>query len=414
MRLRFAHHRPVARHRLTHGDSHRLRLGVFQHDFIGRLEYIVEAAATRQFLEGGLFPVRGNVKRLAQLQAHDLVLRRMVDAILADELRVALPVPLVDADHALGQGHAEAFALVVEFDEHADLDLLADFADLPRVVVIRTLEQEFLSHRHPARRHQRNLLGLVLRQRGGTLQRVEMVFKQRFLLHVGSVGHFCRHGPRRTRHRLRLAYPVEVARHQLQLGVRIGRPALIGQRHPAVQVEPVVIGIQFGHIIRTPCQTGGQIGQLQVLQARRRVEQRDDQGRRIAQRVGYAGKRQSSRHAGFDAAVGKLEYHAVVGRKHGSGFAGFHVGARMHAYDADLASDIFFEQLLRGQQIEIEILFLQPESGRIRQIAQLRGFRTHLRRHFAPRQLIEIASQPDPPRILHQRQIVVVDRDRHA
>ncbi len=55
-----------------------------------------------------LTAVADHVERLAHLDAHLLVARRVIDAVLADELLRAAAIVLVDPHHAGRQRHAEA------------------------------------------------------------------------------------------------------------------------------------------------------------------------------------------------------------------------------------------------------------------------------------------------------------------
>jgi hypothetical protein len=80
----------------------------------------------------------------------------------------------------------------------------------------------------------------------------------------------------------------------------------------------------------------------------------------------------------------------------------------MRADHGDLATDIFFQQLLRRQQVEIEVLFDEGER-RPGGCAQQGGFGAHLRRNFAQRQARETARQVDAAALLDQRQVVVVN-----
>jgi hypothetical protein len=76
-----------------------------------------------------------------------------------------------------------------------------------------------------------------------------------------------------------------------------------------------------------------------------------------------------------------------------------------------LAADVLFQQLLRRQQVEVEILLDQREWLAADR-AQQRGLGPHLRRHFAQRKAVEAGRQVDLAALLHQRQVVVVHGDR--
>ena len=99
-------HLPVAGDGLPDLDPDGLGLGVAQLETVGGLELILPGTHAGELDEVRLHLVGGDVKGLAELQAHLLVLRGMVDAVLADELGLILGIPLIDAHHALGQGQA--------------------------------------------------------------------------------------------------------------------------------------------------------------------------------------------------------------------------------------------------------------------------------------------------------------------
>ena len=74
------------------------------------ISYSLSYDGGRDRLEVGLLLVRRHVERVAEVQAHRLVLRRVVDAVGADELLLAAVVALVHAHGALGQRDAERAA----------------------------------------------------------------------------------------------------------------------------------------------------------------------------------------------------------------------------------------------------------------------------------------------------------------
>jgi hypothetical protein len=59
---------------------------------------------------------------------------------------------------------------------------------------------------------------------------------------------------------------------------------------------------------------------------------------------------------------------------------------RVRADHRDLAADVFFEQLLRRQQVEVEVLLDQLQRRLAADRAQQRRLGAHLRRHFAQRE----------------------------
>ncbi len=80
-----------------------------------------------------------------------------------------------------------AFPLFVELDEHPTV-IFCPIRVLPGVVVIRTFELQTPSSPATRRRHQRPPAGLVFRSVSRACSVYIKVFKQRLLLHLGSVG----------------------------------------------------------------------------------------------------------------------------------------------------------------------------------------------------------------------------------
>jgi hypothetical protein len=83
----------------------------------------------------------------------------------------------------------------------------------------------------------------------------------------------------------------------------------------------------------------------------------------------------------------------------------------MRTDHSHFAADILFQQFLRRQQVEVEILLDQAQR-RAAHRTQQRGLGPHLRRHFAQRKAVEAGCQFDLAALLDQGEIVVVDRDR--
>src|SRR5439155_8763346 len=80
------------------------------------------------------------VERVAHLDLHALVLGRVINPVLTDELLAARPVGLVDADLTLRKRHAQPVLLAV-LDLEVDADLLVRDGHAVRsaVVVLRAV-----------------------------------------------------------------------------------------------------------------------------------------------------------------------------------------------------------------------------------------------------------------------------------
>ena len=163
-----------------------------------------------------------DVEGVADLEVQRLVLRRVVDAILADELHAALRVGLVDAHDARRHRHAEPGSLfVLELVEHLH-DVLDRRAGVLRVVVVERLpfDDVALLDREAGAAEHAHLLGLAVVDRRLSAQRVEVVVGERLLRHRRRrrrVATLCAHViAMRPKH---LAHAIEIAGHELQLRV---------------------------------------------------------------------------------------------------------------------------------------------------------------------------------------------------
>jgi hypothetical protein len=85
----------------------------------------------------------------------------------------------------------------------------------------------------------------------------------------------------------------------------------------------------------------------------------------------------------------------------------------MRADHRDLAADVFFQQLLRRQQVEVEVLLKQLHRLAACR-AQQGGFGAHLRCHLAQGKSGEAGGKIHLATLLDQRQIVVIDRHRNG
>src|SRR3989475_7113405 len=121
---------PVAGDGLDDGHGLGLALVVAEGDFPLDL---VEVRG--ELLEILLRALADQVEGVAHLDLHALVLGRVVDPVLADELLAARAVGLVDTNLALGQRQAEAVLLAV-LDLEVDRDLLVRNRHAVRVPVV--------------------------------------------------------------------------------------------------------------------------------------------------------------------------------------------------------------------------------------------------------------------------------------
>src|SRR5262245_40156976 len=106
--VRRANHAPRSTERLVDFDADRDRLVVANRDLV---LHLVDVRC--DLLEIDLIPFADDVEGVADLEVQRLVLRRVVDAILADELHAALRILLIDANRAGRHRHPEAALLFV-------------------------------------------------------------------------------------------------------------------------------------------------------------------------------------------------------------------------------------------------------------------------------------------------------------
>ncbi len=97
----------------------------------------------------------------------------------------------------------------------------------------------------------------------------------------------------------------------MQLGIGIGRAALVAESDPTLQIESVVSGIEFGDIVGLPRQSARKIAKLKGLRAGSGAVQVHHQGGAIAQIVRNAVKYHSAGDTHLDA-VTHLKYYTVV------------------------------------------------------------------------------------------------------
>ena len=113
------------------------------------------------------------VEAVTREHADDFVLRRVVDAVLADKLELAVAVLGVEADLTLRQGHTELIDLGV-LELAVDLHLTGRIGAL--AVLVGTIKDIETLSLHARRAHELDLLGLLVAQGRGITQRVEVEF----------------------------------------------------------------------------------------------------------------------------------------------------------------------------------------------------------------------------------------------
>ncbi|PYV22216.1 MAG: hypothetical protein DMG24_17320, partial [Acidobacteria bacterium] len=152
----------------------------------------------------------------------------------------------------------------------------------------------------------------------------------------------------------------------MKLSVLEGRPAVVDQGNPAVQVTDLLVGGHGEHIIGVPVHVARQVGGLDRLLARVFVIQQPDQRGLAVKVLRQVGENQAVRaHAGDDL-VRHLPHRTFVVREQ----RGLHVfflrrvvlGAQ--AYQHHFLAHILVEQLLRVQQVVLVVLLENGQALR--------------------------------------------------
>ena len=124
-----------------------------------------------------------DVERVADVNAHLLVFRRVVNAILADEKDAAVRIGLINANGSGGQRHAESglfFVLKFVVDEHGIFAGRAGI-HLAAVVVRLAIHDEMFFHGEARGVQHAELLGFLVEDAGAAIERIKVILGEAFL-----------------------------------------------------------------------------------------------------------------------------------------------------------------------------------------------------------------------------------------
>ena len=207
------------------------------------------------------------VEAVAGQHADGLILRGMVDLVFAHELELAVPILGIEAHLALRQRHPEFIDLGV-------LELTKDLHLTGRghatAITSGALEDVDALRLNTGGTDELDLLGLLVPQGRRIAQRVEVEFVERLLRHhLGTALAQAIHGHGSGLHRVIRLHSVYIARHEFDLGIGEGHPALVVHRHPADDVQDVALLGGDEVVASLPRETTAQIGYLGVNLTRR-------------------------------------------------------------------------------------------------------------------------------------------------
>ena len=374
------------------GDTFRTVLGVIRHAVFAR-----------------------EVEAVAGQHTDDLVLRRVVDLVLADELELAIAVLRIEAHLALRQGDAELVGLgVLELTVDLHLARRGDAA----TIMSGTLEDIDTLRLDARGAHELDLLGLLVPQGRRITQGVEVEFVEG-LLRDDFDGI---HGSGGKSHTACLVLiirlnAIHVAGHELDLGLIEGHAAVVVHRHPSNDVQDVTLLGGDEIVAGFPGESAAEIGDLGVDLAGRSGVKFPVQGRlkdvirseRREGRLAREGELQLAVHlddrldeitARDEAAAHDLASHDAV---------------RLVGLAADelerLALEERQEHRLRDRVVTVGLLE-DLELGLARDVTQDHGIRLDLRRGPSERDLIDAGLEVDRQRLTHHGVAAVVDRER--
>ena len=334
----------------------------------------------------------------------------MADRALADELRIAAGIALVDPDRSGRQCVAQTLVARAGEAKHAvGADRLVLSAE-PGVAI-------FISANGRASRdvEETHLLLLAVGDRRPFGKRVKIEVAEP--LAIGRLGPGLADRPTwRRRRRIRAAVArlvlTDGSRDQQGIGVAIFGAAIVGQSNPPLNVHPAVRLVEQGDIIGLPAEPGSQIGQGDGTRSRLSAFQRHRQGRTGTQILGNAIEDHSNRQpvvAKHLYPIADLEDDPAIGGKHPRAFPDLGAGRRIGSNKGDRLAHRLLDQGLRRKQVEIEILLDDADAV----AGQAHRLRSNLGGDVGEFLARAAVRNVQLPAVLNQCQIVVVDRDRH-
>ena len=205
--------------------------------------------------------------------------------------------------------------------------------------------------------------------------------------------------------------PLQVAGHQLELGVLVGGPAGVVHGHPAVQVDGIVITREQHDVVGLPGKPAGQIGDLHLLFAGLIGQQLPDQGGAGDEAIRQLGEgvllHVAADHR--DLPVLALQDDPPVGAQQ----TAFVEGAVFGHHLDDLV-EVLFEERRAVHQVEHIVLLQDGGAGRIGQRLEQHAGGVDGGSHIAEGDFVKSLPQVEGTPVAHQGGALVVHGHRQA
>ncbi len=237
---------------------------------------------------------------------------------------------------------------------------------------------------------------------------VEVVLEELALFHLLGGG-----GGRRGEHHVlrgqaRRGQALQVTGDQFEQGVCVGGPAVVGDRHPAVEVEALLVGGEQEHVVRLPADAPRQIRDLDVVGSCLGGLQAPDQGGAGDQTLGQVGECELA-HVG-DGHHGHLAVGALKDDVAPAAQESTLVGGAILGDNPDLLLDVLLQQSRGADEVVLVVLLQDPGAVGIGEGSEEHARRIDLGRDIAEGDLVDARHQIELSPLAHQGGSLVVHR----
>ena len=224
----------------------------------------------------------------------------------------------------------------------------------------------------------------------------------------------------RLRHHLHLRpgsssrQAMEITRDKLQPRIVKRRPAVVGERDPAVEIGRLVVAADGQHVIRVPGKIARQVRGFHLLLARARIFKRHQERGTLKEVRGDLGKAIAlGVEAGHNVVADFPHGTVVVGQQRGLDLFPLRRAVLLIRADKrDFAPHVLVQELRRFKQVVFVVLLDNADLVGLVQRAEMDGCGIHGRSNVHELQAQRSGGQRELAHIAHQRDIRVIDRHR--